>query len=120
MPAGSPGEIRATFRAPAAPGIYQVTASGDGFTANAPLVVASDVARSGGDDMDLLHAVVESRGGSVIPESRLDELAPALVRAIRPQPRLETWHPMRSAWWILPFAFALGGEWFIRRRSGFA
>jgi len=27
-------------------------------------------------------------------------------------------HPMRSTWWILPFAFCLSAEWWIRRRQG--
>ena len=27
-------------------------------------------------------------------------------------------HPMRSGWWILPFAGLLAAEWTIRRRKG--
>jgi hypothetical protein len=39
---------------------------------------------------------------------------------VRVVPRAETWHPMRSAWWIIPFALALSGEWWLRRRRGLA
>ena len=28
--------------------------------------------------------------------------------------------PMRSAWWLPPFALALAGEWWLRRRRGLA
>jgi hypothetical protein len=27
-------------------------------------------------------------------------------------------HPMRSTWWILPFAICLSAEWWLRRRGG--
>jgi hypothetical protein len=27
-------------------------------------------------------------------------------------------HPMRSPWWIVPFALCLSGEWWLRRRHG--
>jgi hypothetical protein len=27
-------------------------------------------------------------------------------------------HPMRSTWWILPFAVCLSAEWWMRRRRG--
>jgi hypothetical protein len=27
-------------------------------------------------------------------------------------------YPMRSPWWLLPFTLCLGGEWWLRRRSG--
>jgi hypothetical protein len=27
-------------------------------------------------------------------------------------------YPFRSPWWLLPFAFALAGEWWMRRRAG--
>jgi hypothetical protein len=27
-------------------------------------------------------------------------------------------HPMRSGWWIVPFALLLGFEWWSRRRAG--
>jgi hypothetical protein len=45
-------------------------------------------------------------------------LASKLVSAIHPADRRMTWHPMRSAWWIVPFVLALSGEWWLRRRRG--
>jgi hypothetical protein len=56
----------------------------------------------------------------VITAGALDAL-PGLVRAaLQAERRRERWHPMRSAWWIVPFAAALGGEWWWRRRRGLA
>jgi hypothetical protein len=30
------------------------------------------------------------------------------------------WHPMRSPWWIVPLTLALAGDWWLRRRRGWA
>ena len=43
-----------------------------------------------------------------------------VIAALRQQPRPDRVHPMRSAWWIAPFAIALGLEWWSRRRRGLA
>jgi hypothetical protein len=44
-----------------------------------------------------------------------------IVSHLRALPRRQaptTLHPMRSAWWALPFTLALCAEWALRRRSG--
>jgi hypothetical protein len=57
------------------------------------------------------------RGIDVTPDRVAD-----VVRFIRnnvPAPRLpRSLHPMRSTWWIVPFAACLSGEWWLRRRQG--
>jgi hypothetical protein len=68
----------------------------------------------------MLGAWISAHGGRVVPGPRLAELAPLLRASVRVAPRAETWHPMRSAWWIIPFALALAGEWWLRRRRGLA
>jgi hypothetical protein len=41
------------------------------------------------------------------------------LRAARPSDRVpEVRHPMRSGWWMLPFAVLLAAEWWLRRRVG--
>lgn len=63
-------------------------------------------------------SVSASTGGLV---STADRLAP-LVAHLRTQRRgtiNATVYPMRSGWWILPFAIALCIEWAIRRRLSF-
>ena len=40
------------------------------------------------------------------------------LRALPARRTRTTLHPMRSAWWALPFSLALCAEWALRRRSG--
>jgi hypothetical protein len=117
-PAANVGEFHTTVRAPYDTGSYRIVVTSDGLSADAPLVVATGVSRPTPNDIDLLESVVASRGGRVISASALDGLAPAIAGVVRPGSRAEIWHPMRSAWWIVPFALVLGAEWLLRRRAG--
>ena len=119
-PSGPAGQLEGIVRAPAAAGMYRLVVSADGNRGEAAVVVAPNVGHPAADAPDLLGAWVGARGGRVLAESRLDELSAALSRAIQPQPRLEIWNPMRSGWWLIPFALALSGEWWLRRRRGLA
>jgi hypothetical protein len=119
-PGDGVGELRGVVRAPDKPGLYRVTVSADGNMSTAPLVVATNASHPAPDDRDLVAAWTRSRGGSAAPASRLSELPAALRRAIHLAPRRETWYPMRSAWWIVPFAILLSAEWWLRRRRGLA
>lgn len=119
-PGDSPGELSGSFRAPATTGAYRIAVTADGHRATVPLVVALVAAHATADASDLLAAWSVAHGGRAVAVSQLDQLAPALRAAITPIPRRERWHPFRSAWWLLPFAFALSGEWWLRRRRGLA
>jgi hypothetical protein len=119
-PTAPVGTFRGSFRAPAAPGTYRVVVTGDGSRADAPIIVAPSILRPVADDSDLVAAWAGSHGGSSISSTLLEELAPALERAVRPVPRRETWYPLRSQWLIIPFSLALGMEWLWRRKRGLA
>jgi hypothetical protein len=119
-PDGMVGSFRGSVRAPAAPGSYRIVVTGDGSRADVPVVVATSIARPVADDADLVGAWAGSRGGRGIEASQLAQLVPSLERVLRPVPRRETWYPMRSVWWIVPFTLALGAEWLWRRRRGLA
>jgi hypothetical protein len=119
-PTANIGEFHTAVRAPHDTGAYRVVVASGGLDADAPFVVAANVSHATPSDIDLLESLAASRGGKVISAGALDSLAPALSAIVRPGSRAETWHPMRSAWWIVPFALALGGEWLIRRRAGLA
>lgn len=112
------GLFRGDLRAPAQPGTYRLTLAANGARMDVPIVVAAVVARATPEAPDLLRAWAESRGGAAISAADLNSLAPRLVAAIKPADRRMTWHPMRSAWWILPFALLLSAEWWMRRRRG--
>jgi hypothetical protein len=83
---------------------------------NARFLVASDVRRPSGDARHLTAAVA-AHGGLVVDAS---DIAPLVTRSreIREETRhsRET-HPMRSPWWIVPFAACLSAEWWLRRRA---
>jgi hypothetical protein len=117
-PEGTPGEFRGTVRVPDTPGSYRVAVIADGNRADAALIVESTVSRISGSERELLDAWAAAHGGRAIAASHLDDL-PAVIRAaIHATPRPTRWHPMRSAWWLLPFVVALSVEWWVRRRRG--
>ena len=65
-----------------------------------------------------LSQLSAARSGVDVDPSSLDRLLRHLRRAIPPQPMGAVQHPMRSAWWFIPFAACLCGEWWLRRRRG--
>ena len=86
-------------------------------TGSATFLVATGarVARPGGPPLSLL---AESRGGQNVAPSDMPTFAKTIRASIvSPTMRIER-RPMRSAWWLAPFAACLGGEWYLRRRRG--
>jgi hypothetical protein len=112
------GAFAGTFVAPRRPGTYRLIVSSGSGRAEAALVVDPATRTARRDERDIVAAFVSSRGGAAVQESRLNELPGALSAALQTVVRVETWHPMRSAWWIVPFALLLGAEWWWRRRRG--
>lgn len=112
------GRLRGTARAPSTPGQYRVVVTSGGARADAPIAVVPDASQPTPDERDLIAAWTHSRRGEAIPASRLQDLPAMLVQSLTPVSRAETWHPMRSPWWLVPFAFGLGAEWWWRRRHG--
>ena len=119
-PSTSPGTFIGSVVAPRRSGVYRLIVSTDAERAEAPIVVDPTTSTVTLDDSAAIEAFVSSGGGSVVPESQLRELRSRLASALPTVSRVETWHPMRSVWWILPFALFLGGEWWWRRRRGLA
>ena len=112
------GEFVGAVRAPTSPGLYRIEVSVGGRTAELPFVVAASPHRVSRGAEARLADWVHATNGSIVPASQLDRLSSLLRDAVRIEPRAVTWHPMRSAWWIIPFALALSGEWWLRRRRG--
>ena len=121
MPApGAESSQEARIRAPLEPGTYEVIATQGADTARAPLIVATTISRDAGATPELLSAWTHSRSGRVVSGDSLTSLTRIVSDAVKPVPRMTVWHPMRSAWWIVPFALVLAAEWWIRRRQGLA
>ena len=117
-PGPSPGRFEATFRAPAESGRYRLVATSGDAATSVPLVVRTTSAQPTPDQSARLRAVAQASGGSVITAEQTSSLASLIDRAIGPSVRREPWHPMRSPWWIVPFALLLAAEWWWRRRRG--
>lgn len=115
---GTPGRFRGVVRAPDTPGLYRVSAASGGERKTVSISVMEHASRPTPADDELVTAWVGARKGRVITASHLDELPAALTDAVQPPSRAEVWHPMRSPWWIVPFALALSTEWWMRRRRG--
>jgi hypothetical protein len=122
-PDAEPGVFTGTLNAPTGPGVYAVSArgaqvgAGAEWTAQTPLIVDAGARRARGAD-DRWRAATESRGGVAVTRDHIDRV----MRAVQHRPAARAgsgriW-PMRSAWWLLPFAACLGGEWWLRRRAG--
>ena len=120
LEAGTSGVWQGTMRAPEKPGQYEVLAVQGLDSVRSPLVVAARVARDADDNPMLLAAWAASRGGQVIARDSVASLSRVLEGVLRPVPRITEWHPMRSPWWVVPFALALAAEWWMRRRRGLA
>jgi hypothetical protein len=112
------GQFSGALRAPREPGTYGITVTSDAGSATVPLVVSGDVHLAQPLSRDLSKAWATARGGRIFDAANIGQLPEALSTAIRAPSELVTWHPLRSAWWIVPFVLALSGEWWLRRRRG--
>jgi len=117
LPTTRSGELIAELTAPSTRGVYRVAVSSGNARAEVPFVVVPDAAPPHASRSDLVAALASERGGGVIDASTSD-VARAVTAAIHAPARAVAWHPMRSAWWIVLFAGALSGEWWLRRRRG--
>jgi hypothetical protein len=119
-PEEEPGAWRGSVRAPSTPGLYRVRVASGEAEAEADLYVADAAAAAEPDRRALMRGWSEARGGELVPAADVRTMPARLTAALEPVRRRETWHPLRSAWWIVPFTLALGGEWWWRRRRGLA
>jgi hypothetical protein len=119
-PAVDPGVFTTRMSAPADTGVWRVAVQSDRGFGEATFLVSAPASRPSRDERAVLSALSASRRGSLIEASQLAVLRERLGSAIRPAQHVETWYPMRSPLWIIPFAIALGAEWWWRRRRGLA
>lgn len=94
-------------------GIVQATAGSD--TIRVP--VLADQGEAYAPDEQLARWA-RSTGGRLVSPNATDSLAALISAAVGSRHHTSPWHPMRSPWWILALAAALGGEWWLRRRQG--
>lgn len=90
--------------------------AGDGTARGSARVILDRHPREeGGEPLSLL---AETRRGIDVRPDDLAKLESHVRTAVPPQRVPVERHPMRSAWWIVPFAACLSCEWWLRRRTG--
>jgi hypothetical protein len=80
-------------------------------------MVAERTAPARRASFDALDRAARESGGLSAPAGGEEPLIQSLLEPSAPAVPVER-HPMRSPWWILPFAACLGVEWWDRRRRG--
>jgi hypothetical protein len=116
-PDWSHGTLRGVVR-PAAPGAHRVVITYRGTEVTLPLSVIAGAEATHRATDDLWQSWMAGNGGTVLSSTALGQLPTELRRIMRVSPRPDRWHPMRSPWWILPFAALVSLEWWLRRRDG--
>ncbi|HYV97592.1 MAG TPA: hypothetical protein VE967_09075, partial [Gemmatimonadaceae bacterium] len=118
-PTADAGVFRGTVVAPRTPTLARLTVSARGLTASRALSVRANGTGAHPTDASLTEAWITAHGGLLYSPARLAELA-AAIAARSPRAERVTHHPMRSAWWIIPFALLLAIEWRAERRNASA
>lgn len=118
-PMPSVGGYRANLDALPGGDLGLVTFGRNGASATAALGVASGTRPTPHPALPL-EWLAQAHGGTPARAGDLAALTASLRTHLAAARRSETVtiRPMRSPWWLVPFALALGVEWGLRRRSG--
>ena len=115
-PGGTAGEF--TGEVPAAQqGACTVTATVDERSVTGSIAIVDRPARGTGATLAKLGRQARASGG-VIAKAGEEQAVAGLLAGAAPMSRVVFVHPMRTPWWILPFAACLSAEWWLRRRDG--
>jgi hypothetical protein len=116
-PAGAAGAFTGELPL-AVTGSCTVEATINNRAAIAAIAVADNPSAGVGQTLAKLERAVSAAGGVVARAGEEATLARAIASAAPPAPIVTAVHPMRAAWWMIPFAGCLSVEWWLRRRSG--
>jgi len=97
----------------AAQGACTVEVTVNDATVTRGIAVSNAPSRTAEDTLAQLERYARGSGGVVTDKDNLN----AVVAAPR-VPATTPVQPMRSAWWLVPFAGCLSVEWWLRRRTG--
>jgi hypothetical protein len=120
VPEAEAGVYRGRFVAKQTPGLSTIevrAAAAQPLSASHRFVVSADIHRLPRNGALLAMLASSHRGIDVSPD-RIPELERFVRGAVIAPRTRQIRHPMRSVWWMLPFAVCLSGEWWIRRRRG--
>jgi len=116
-PTAEPGVLEGEWTA-SGRGDADVTVTMGRATADAIVTVADDVSRASEPDAEGLALAARASGGDVKPSREVGALVASIATRVPARQERVFAHPMRSPWWLLPFAGALTVEWAWRRKRG--
>jgi len=88
------------------------------MTAQRIVPVARDARAATPDFFAPLALLSASHKGIDVSPDRIDDVERFVRRVIVPPRERIVRRPMRSPWWMLPFAACLAADWWHRRRRG--
>jgi hypothetical protein len=121
IPAAEVGVYRGRFVARETAGRSTVevrAAAAQPLSASRTLLVQPDARRLRATTASSLGPLSASHRGIDVTPEHLADLTRFLRGAVTSPRAPLVRHPMRSTWWILPFALCLSAEWWLRRRRG--
>ena len=113
LPDPEAGVYRGRFTAGPTPGRSVIEALGVKRT----FLVRADVQR-GRPAVPALSMLASSHRGIDVTPERAGELEAFVRKSVAALRIQQIRHPMRSVWWMLPFATCLSADWWLRRRRG--
>jgi hypothetical protein len=120
-PAAERGVFQGTVVAGPAPGRSRISVEVGGAqprSASRSVVVQSDAHPIAAGPIEPLSMLSGSHHGIDVTPDRLADVE-RFIRGAASVPVVPTaHHPMRSVWWMVPFAGCLSAEWWLRRRRG--
>jgi hypothetical protein len=123
-PDAEPGVYHGRLTAPAKPGRLtieaRVAASPERAVdqASRRVTITTDARHASGGVTPALSMLSASHGGVDVTPERVADVERFVRGAVQPPRVPTTRHPMRSVWWIVPFAVVLSAEWWLRRKRG--
>lgn len=89
--------------------------AGETISGHARLTIDTNLREAVGPPLALL---ARTHDGVDVGPGQIGELERHLRDGAKPPAERRARHPMRSLWWIVPFAGCLSSEWWLRRRGG--
>jgi hypothetical protein len=118
-PTATPGGFTGSFTSPDGRGAHtiEVVANGTTQTKGRGIFVTGDAVRLATPSAPLA-LLAASHGGINVTDDDLPALERHLRSVVVSERAVVRYRPLRSPWWLVPFAACLSGEWWLRRRRG--
>jgi hypothetical protein len=116
-PGGAIGEFTGDISLPSAGGCTVNATVGDRHV-GAVVAVMKQPRHGVEQTLAKLERAVKDSGGATAGTGDESSIARTLQQGAMAPAVMTAVHPMRAAWWIVPFAGCLSIEWWLRRRNG--